>query len=196
VIRNGVDDAVFTPSGRRRPPRRTGGPWHVVVSSWSSDENKGWSEYLRLDALLAGRGDVELTVVGRPPPGARFRHARTLGAQPPDRLAATLRDADVLLQLARWETCSNALLEGLACGLAAVYLDSGANAEVAAPYGVAWGGDLLAALGELEPRFEGIVERLQGSPFGIGPVADRYQEVLESVAAGREPAVTALDPPA
>jgi glycosyltransferase involved in cell wall biosynthesis len=31
VIRNGVDDTVFTPSGRRRPPRRTGGPWHVVV---------------------------------------------------------------------------------------------------------------------------------------------------------------------
>jgi glycosyltransferase involved in cell wall biosynthesis len=184
VIVNGVDDAVFAPGGVTRQP---GDTWRVVVSSWSSDENKGYPEYRQIDAALVGRGDVELTLVGRVPPAPPLCAARVLGPQPPRKLADTLRAHHVVLQLARWETCSNALLEGLSCGLPAVYLDSGANAELAAPYGAAWEGDLPAALAALEPRYAEIVELLRGRPFRIAPVADRYLDVLESVAAGRDP---------
>ena len=103
----------------------------VVISSWSSDEHKGFPEYRRIDEQLAGHDDVSVTLVGRAPSDAAFGHIRVLGPRGPRRLADTLCRAHVILQLARWETCSNALLEGLSCGLPAVYLDSGANAEVA-----------------------------------------------------------------
>jgi glycosyltransferase involved in cell wall biosynthesis len=193
VIRNGVDETVFSSHGGRFPwrhafsPRRRGEPWRVVISSWSADENKGFDEYRRIDHELRVRADVRVTLVGRVPPDAGFRSIRVLSPRGPQRLANTLRRGHVILQLARWETCSNALLEGLACGLPAVYLDSGANAELAAPYGVAYGGELPAALAELEPRYDEIVARLREEPFRIGPVADRYLEVLDAVAAGREP---------
>lgn len=193
VILNGVDDTVFAPAPDP-PARRAGDPWRVVVSSWSSDENKGYPEYRRIDAQLVSRSDVEVTFVGRPPRDAGLTHMRVLGPQPPARLAETLRTGHVILQLAQWETCSNALLEGLACGLAAVYLDSGANAEIAAGYGVAYADGLFAALAELEPLHDGIVGRLRERPFAIGPVAERYLDVLEAAAAGREPAGAELIP--
>lgn len=190
VIPNGVDDAVFhpdRPEGADGPAWRPGQPLRVVVSTWSSDENKGFAEYRRIDEQLAGRRDVEVTLVGRVPDGTRFRHIRVVRPQPPNELAVTLRRHHVVLQLAKWETCSNALLEGLSCGLPAVYLDSGANAELAAPYGEPYEGDLFAALDRLRPRYEAIVAALAARPFRIGLVADRYVEVLEAVADGREP---------
>ena len=186
VIRNGVDGEIFNPGGRRS----LGHPVDVVVSSWSSDENKGFPEYRRIDGGLAG-GEIRVTLVGRAPADAGFRHIRVLRPRGPRRLAAVLRRSHVILQLAKWETCSNALIEGLACGLPAVYLDSGANAELAAPYGVAYEGDLVSALDALQPRYDEIVAALEEQPFRIGLVADRYQSLLETVAAGREPDVTA-----
>ena len=185
VIWNGVDEAVFNAADRRfwRPRE----PLEVLVSSWSSDENKGFPEYSRIDGQLAGRVDVRVTLVGRAPENANLRNIRVLGARGPHRLAGTLRRGHVILQLAKWETCSNALLEGLNCGLPAVYLDSGANAEIAAHYGVAYEGDLFAALETLRPRYDDIVASLPENPYRIRLVADRYVAVFEAVLAGRTP---------
>jgi len=184
VIHNGVDATVFHASGRSF--RRVGEPWEVIVSSWSADDSKGFPEYRRIDASLAGRADVRMTLVGRVPPDARFERVRVLSARGPRRLASTLRRNHVILQLAKWETCSNALLEGMNCGLPAVYLDSGANGEIASAYGVPYAGDLIAALAGLEDRYDDIVARLPENPYRIGLVADRYLAVLEAVVAGRE----------
>ena len=194
VIHNGVDEAIFNLEERRIPfGRRRRSFWEpgqtlrVVVSSWSSDENKGFPEYRRIDGRLGGRTDVQVTLVGRPPADAAFEHFRVLRPRGPRRLADVLRRGHVILQLAKWETCSNALLEGLNCGLPAVYLDSGANAEIAAPYGVAYEGDLFDALDGVRDRYTDIVARLPENPYRISLVADRYLEVLESVAAGAAP---------
>ncbi len=185
VIANGVDETVFNPGGHRA--WRQGEPLRVVVSTWSADENKGHPEYRRIDEQLAGRRDLTVTLVGRVPEGRRLRHIRVLPPQPPPKLAETLRGHHVLLQLAKWETCSNALIEGLNCGLPAVYLDSGANAEVAGPYGVPYDGDLFSALDSIRARYEALVARLPENPYRISVVADRYLAVLGAVAAGRQP---------
>lgn len=193
VIHNGVDPSIFNLEQRHLLGRRLRSFWQpgealrVVVSSWSADENKGFPEYRRIDGQLGGRDDLRVTLVGRVPEGTRFRHIEVLGPRGPRRLADALRREHVILQLARFETCSNALLEALNCGLPAVYLDSGANAELAADFGVPYEGDLFAALAAVRAGYDGIVSRLPDNPYRIGPVADRYLAVLEAVAAGRAP---------
>ena len=192
VIHNGVDDRVFSPLEPRGLLRRSGlrafwtegSPMRVIVVAWSTDANKGFAEYARVDETLAGRTDVEMALVGRIPEGFRPRHIRRYAARPSRRLPPLLRRQHVVLQLARHETCSNALLEALACGLPAIYLDSGSNDEIAGEYGVVYEGDLFAALERLKPRYREIVEKLVRQPFRIGPVADRYLAVLERVASG------------
>ena len=189
IVPNGVDEAVFNrePGRGSRSPWRDGEPVRVIVSTWSSDETKGFRLYREIDATLAGRRDVRLALVGRVPAGTRLTSFRMHRPRGPSRLAALLKREHVLLHLTEHESCSNALIEGINCGLPAVYLDSGANDEVARAYGVRWEGDLLEALARLAPRYGEIVARIPENPFRISLVGGRYLEVLEAVAEGREP---------
>ncbi|MFN8224341.1 MAG: hypothetical protein U0R50_13965 [Gaiellales bacterium] len=189
---NGIDPEVFnrTVTPRLRAPRRrafwrTGEPVRVVISTWSTDESKGFPYYRELDRELRGRRDVRVTLVGRSPVDAGFRAIRVVKARGADRLAAYLKRQHVLLQLTSWESCSNALLEGINCGLPAIYLDSGANAEIGGPYGVPWNGSLDEALARLLPRYDELVARIEENPYTIDRVATVYHRILESVAAGK-----------
>lgn len=193
VIPNGVDTSIFNTIRVRRfrgsRPRewwRPTDPVRLVVSTWSTDPSKGWSEVSRVAERLRDRRDATLTVVGRVPSGCELPATRTLGPRRAEELAEILKRAHVILNLTQWESCSNALIEGLNCGLPAIYLDSGANREVAGEYGVAYEGDIVEALDEIRRRYADIVARLPENPYRIEPVAARYLAVLASVAAGDE----------
>ncbi len=195
VISNGVDENVFNtvekPRFRRPRPRRNwvrGQPLELIVSAWSTDPSKGFAEYAVIDEALRGRRDVRLTIVGRTPRGVRFRAARVHRPVPSPKLAALLKRHHVLLQLTRWESCSNALIEGLNCGLPAIYLESGANGEVAAPYGVPYRDSIDEAVSALSERYGQILEALPENPYRISLIGKRYLDVLEAVANGRMPA--------
>lgn len=187
IIHNGVDESVFNqragwgPWRRRRDPWSPGTPLQVVVSSWSTDPNKGFADYALIDRELGQRTDVQLTVVGRVPPDDAFEHTRVLGPYGPRRLARVLRRSHVLLQLARFETCSNSLIEGINCGLPVIYLDSGSNAEVAGGYGVEFRAEFSNALDEVRRRYDELFERTLANPYRSEVVVPRYVEVLERV---------------
>jgi glycosyltransferase involved in cell wall biosynthesis len=182
VIPNGVDESVFNLDVRRgflhRVGRRSfwapGLPLRVAISTWSTDPNKGFAEYVRVDGELVGRDDLEVVLIGRVPLDVRFREIKVVAPQPPVRLAAQLKRAHVLLQLARYETCSNALIEGINCGLPAIYLDSGSNAELAAEYGVEYRGDFVEAAARVQERYEDVLQRIPDNPYRISNVVERY----------------------
>jgi glycosyltransferase involved in cell wall biosynthesis len=187
VIHNGVDETIFNQTvttgwlRRRQVPRpRWDGrePLRVVISTWSTDPNKGFEDYLAIDRQLQGRRDVVVSLVGRTPPGLRFRSITVYPAQRRAGLARILKRSHVVLQLARYETCSNALIEGINCGLPAIYLDSGSNAEIAACYGVRYEGNWDAALEAVRAGYTEYVERLHSNPFRISVVGPRYVEVM------------------
>lgn len=182
VIHNGVDERRFHPVGHEY--WKGSEPIRMVISTWSTDENKGFGDYRRIDAEVTGRRDLRLTLVGRVPEGTRFRTIRVVPPLPESDLARELRSHHVLLQLARYETCSNALIEGINCGLPAVYLDSGSNREVAEPYGVEYRGSLIEALDGLRPRYAEIVERIPSNPFRISLVVERYLDLFERILSG------------
>jgi hypothetical protein len=186
IVPNGVDEAIFNTA--RQPRTHVPTPVRVIVSTWSTDETKGFRYYREIDRAFRAADDVRLELVGRVPSGTQLRSFRVHRARGPKRLAALLRERDVLLHLTEHESCSNALIEGLNCGLPAVFLASGANAEVAGDFGVPWAGDLREALAQLMPRYGEIVARLPANPFRISLVGPRYLEILEAVAEGREPA--------
>jgi glycosyltransferase involved in cell wall biosynthesis len=189
VIHNGVDEDVFNLRERRlfgsRERRFWDGrePLRVVISTWSDDENKGFADYRAIDAALGSPEDVQLTLVGRVPAGTEFAHIRHVGPRGVGALARFLKRQHVLLQLARYETCSNALLEGMNCGLPPVYLDSGSNAELADGYGVRYEGDFDAAVDAARAGYFEFVERLRTNPYRISQVLPRYLRVLEAAAA-------------
>lgn len=191
VIHNGVDERVFNTCVRRGPLRRAvtrdwwdgSTPIRVVVSTWSADERKGFAGYRLIDEQVEGRSDVELRLVGRVPEGTCFRNIRVLRPRGRERVAAVLRDSHVLLTLSEHETCSNAIIEGINCGLPVIYLDSGANAELAAPYGVPFDGSFVDALDRIRSDYRELADRTRDNPYRIGNVAPRYLDVLAGAAA-------------
>ena len=90
-----------------------------------------------------------------------------------------LREHDIFLTASRHEACSNALLEALACGLPALWLESGSNGEVGGA-----GGFGFASVEEVPPLLDRLVDEYEDrqARIGVPPlahVADRYLEVLD-----------------
>ena len=132
VIVNAVDPAIFHARGRVPLSR----PVRVITTSWSDNPRKGAAILRELESLL-DPARYELTFAGRTQ--ERFDRVRTLAPLPSEPLAELLREQHLFLAPFRDDPCSNALLEGLACGLPALYLDSGGNPELVGEAGFGFG---------------------------------------------------------
>ncbi len=113
---------------------------------------------------------------------ARVRHVPPVDSHG---VAELLREHDAYLAPSRDDPCSNALLEALACGLPAAYLDSGGHPELVGEGGLPF----------REPEeLPGVLERLAADLDGfrariavpaLSDVADAYAKVLGIGSAAR-----------
>ena len=120
VIPNAVDPSIFYPPSEREP--LAGRRVRLVASSWSDNRRKGSDTLQWLDRNL-DHDRYELTFAGRAP--VNFGRILTVGPLRTRELADLLRTQDVYLAASLHDPCSNALLEGLACGLPTAYASSG-----------------------------------------------------------------------
>ena len=173
VISNTVDPALFHPPAERVP--LAGRKARVIATSWSDNVGKGAETLSWLDRNLDG-DRYELTFVGRAP--ARFERIRVVGPVASTEVARLLGQHDVYLAPSRDDPCSNALLEALACGLPAAYLQSGGHPELVGDAGLPFREDeelpevLDRLVAELDERRAAI--RVQS----LAAVADRYLSIL------------------
>ena len=173
VISNAPDPAVFNAEGRA--VLRDGKPVRLITTSWSDNPRKGADVIADLERLL-DPARYELTFVGRSP--VAFAGARVVSPVPSLEVARLLREHDVFVFASLNEACSNSLLEALACGLPALYVDSGSNGEVVGGAGIAFrdAADAVARLDELVERYEELQAAI--SVPSLAETADRYLEVL------------------
>ena len=180
VIPNAVDPAIFHPPEEREALE--GRKVRVVASSWSVNPRKGADTFAWLDRHL-DRDRYELTYLGQPP--MPFEWIRAVGPLPSDEVADELRRGDVYVAASRDDPCSNALLEALACGLPAAYLESGGHPELVGRGGLPFRADeeLPEVLDLLVAGLDGFREAI-ATP-SLGSVADRYLEALGLASTGR-----------
>jgi glycosyltransferase involved in cell wall biosynthesis len=173
VIPNAVDPALFHPPAARQA--LDGRPVRLITTSWSDNPNKGAATLARLEETLDPER-FSLTFVGRSP--VSFRRIRMVPPVASERVAELLREHDAFVMPSRHESCSNALLEALACGLPAAYVASGGNAEIVGEAGIPFADDEDAA-----PAVERLVAELEKRRARIAipslaQVTDRYVEVM------------------
>ena len=125
VIMNAADPTLFHPKGRQ-PFRRTR-KIRLISTSWSSNPNKGAPVYKWLEDHLDWHR-YDYTFVGQTP--LEFERIRAIPAVPSYKLADLLRQHDIYITASLHDPCSNALIEALACGLPAIYADSGGHPEI------------------------------------------------------------------
>ncbi|CAN5146565.1 hypothetical protein BH09ACT13_BH09ACT13_10520 [soil metagenome] len=173
VIPNAVDPSIFHPRNEREA--LAGRKLRLIATSWSDNPNKGGEVLSWLDRH-ADTARFEVTFVGRSP--EPFRTIRSVGPLASAALAEELRRHDVYLAASKNDPCSNALLEGLSCGLPAVFRASGGHPEL-----VGDGGLPFSEPEELPEVVERLAAELDERRAAIrvlplSAVADRYLEVL------------------
>jgi glycosyltransferase involved in cell wall biosynthesis len=173
VITNTVDPAIFHPPERREPVE--GRPLRVIASSWSQNPHKGSQVLAWLDREV-DPARVAVTFVGQSP--RRFERIRHVPPVDSHGVARLLREHDVYVAASRNDPCSNALLEALACGLPAAYLESGGHPELVGEGGLPFRepDELPGVLERLAADLDGF--RAKVSVPSLAAIADAYLAVL------------------
>jgi glycosyltransferase involved in cell wall biosynthesis len=131
------------------------------------DENLDWD---RFEYTFIGNVSEKLT---------RIRHVPPV---PSSHLAQMLKEHDIYITASKNDPCSNALIEGLSCGLPALYLDSGGHAEL-----VGYGGLPFQSNEELLSQLETLVEHYEMfqnliSVPSLDSVAEKYLAIAREAA--------------
>jgi glycosyltransferase involved in cell wall biosynthesis len=174
LIPNAPDPGIFHPPAEPTPI--AGRRVRVIATSWSMNPRKGGDVLAWADEHL-DRDRFEVTFAGQTE--SRFERVRVIEPLASEPLADLLRAQDVYLAASRDDPCSNALLEGLACGLPAAFLRSGGHPELVGDGGIGFDDaeELPDVLGRLAAELD---ERRAAIRVPVlAEVADRYIEVLQ-----------------
>ena len=173
LIPNAPDPEIFHPpaawnalEGRRL---------RVIATSWSDNPRKGADVLEWLDSHL-DEDELEVTFAGRTE--TKFERIRVVGPLASQELAELLRAQDVYLAASRDDPSSNALLEGLACGLPTAFLRSGGHPELVGEGGLGFDDaeELPELFAQLRPELD--VRRAAIRVPALADVTERYLEVL------------------
>lgn len=190
VIVNGVDETIFNPHTTRifncwKPNFRKfwdhNTVFRLAIVTWSTDAAKGFDEYQKFDAALDNTSRVEIWFIGRMPSELSFRNIRCFPARSHAGLARLLQQCHGFIQMATFETCSNALLEAISCGLPAIYKDSGSSKELAREFGVEYLGDPIAAIAELQRKYDLLLRKTLTNTYSIQYAGNNYFNLIKEL---------------
>lgn len=175
VIWNGVDIEKFYPSNKKKPEKLL----KLVAVSWSDNLRKGAEQVAQVSKLP----HTKITFIGRWPSAVSSASVEIIPPVSHDVLPDILREHDAMLNMAQNEACSNAILEGIACGLPIIYHPSGGTPEIIQGCGVSGLPDLPKALEELKDRYPELrrncIERQDA--LSIYSVAEKYLAVFQKI---------------
>lgn len=127
VIMNAVNSTIFYPKQQTVDINKLNGKIKIIATSWSDNARKGADVYKWLDDNL-NFSIFDMTFVGNVK--GNFRNINVIPAVPSEVLANHLRNSHIYITASLNDPCSNALTEALACGLPALYKNSGGHPEI------------------------------------------------------------------
>ena len=192
VIHNGVDKSIFNAQsnrsglfgiGRGNPRTLWDSSERLVlgVLTWSKDINKGFEDYLKFDKALNTYSNVEIRFLGRKPDDIKFEKINIYRPRYRKGVAKFLKSCNGFIQMARHETCSNALIEAISCGLPVIYVDSGCSQELAEGCGVKFTGDADHSINTLMSNYASLATNAARKDFSIESVGQRYLHLFNQL---------------
>lgn len=173
VIHNSVDGSLFHCKGRI--DTRLDRKFRLITTAWSSNPNKGGAVYSEIEKILDWNR-YSWTFVGNTT--ERFGQINCLPAMPSHALGNVLRKHDIFVTSSLHESCSNAILEALACGLPVAFIDSGSNGELVKDAGEKFTDASTAciAIEKISKSWNEYSKRIQFT--SMESVAEKYVQIL------------------
>lgn len=176
IIHNAVDSDIFHAIGR--VPFSTRRKIRLISTSWSNNPRKGGPMYKWIDQNI-DRDRFEYTFVGNV--SEELEYAQCIPPVSSEELAGILRQHDIYVTASQNDPCSNALIEALACGLPALYLNDGGHPELVRSGGLPFHSpeDFLPALRVLTDNYEVFQQLITFSR--LDDVAEKYLALAREV---------------
>jgi len=137
-IFNKQDKSLFNKSGKIK----------IIAVSWSVSTLKGFDIYKFLDDNL-DFNKYQMVFVGRSP--IEFKNIKMIKPVEQLELAGILKQNDIFITASKIESCSNALIEALSCGLPCLAFNSSSNPEI-----IGQGGELFNSAEDLLKKIDKI----------------------------------------
>lgn len=146
VIYNAPNEQIFNTQGKSLFNKNN--KVKIIAVSWSQNALKGFDIYKFLDENLDFK-KYQMTFVGRSP--VEFKNIKMIKPQIPEKVAEILKKSDIFISGSKIESCSNALIEALSCGLPSLAFNSSSNPEI-----VGRGGELFNSEEDLLKKIDKI----------------------------------------
>jgi glycosyltransferase involved in cell wall biosynthesis len=174
IIHNAVDADIFNRNGKL--PFNRNRKIRLISISWSGNPRKGGAIYHWIEEHLDWKL-FEYTFVGNT--SEPLLKAQQLSPVGSEELAKIIKQHDIYITASQNDPCSNALIEALACGLPALYLNSGGHPELVGMGGLPFEGvdDIMLQLEAMVNNYE-IHQNLIVVPT-IRQVAEKYLAVMK-----------------
>jgi glycosyltransferase involved in cell wall biosynthesis len=174
IFPNAVDPRIF--HSKSRIPFSSRRKIRLISTSWSRNPRKGFETYKWIEENL-DRDQFEYTFVGNAP--FEFDYINHIPSQPSKVLGRILRNHDIYVIASKNDPCSNALIEALACGLPALYLNEGGHAELVGYGGLGFSEkeEILPLLDRLVRNFE-LFQKLIYIPT-LDEIAEKYLSLFK-----------------
>lgn len=124
IVYNSINPEIFYP---KKNAELKSNKIKIISASWSDNPKKGGAVYKWLDGNLDFQ-KIEYTFVGRVK--ETLSNIKLVPPVDSQKLADMLRDHDIYITASENDPCSNSLIEALACGLPAIYRNSGGHPEL------------------------------------------------------------------
>ncbi len=184
VIPNACDPLLF--NRERRVAYSRDRKLRLIATSWSSNWRKGFGTYQWLDENLSFER-YDMTFVGNSP--VAFRNIRHVPPVAGATLGRILKEHDVYITASEKETCSNALIEALTCGLPAIALRDAGNPALVGRGGLLFdrSEEIPALIEQIAGDYECFQARIcvKSVDDVLEQYASLFGHVLGEVAAGR-----------
>jgi len=174
VVHNAPDPKIFYPPQKKLLKNKV----RLVASSWSTNKRKGFDIYEYLDENL-DFSRYDFTFIGNSP--KLFKNIEHKQPMTSDDFANELRTYDLYIHASHMESCSNALIEAMSCGLVPVALNNTSHPEIVSSGGLLFNGteDVLLVIEQAVKQFDNLYSKLQ--PPRLDDVGRAYADFAQSI---------------
>ena len=180
VIMSGSDKDIFFP--RTDQIKKEYEKFKIVTHHWSSNINKGYNTYKKLDDLLnqkVWKNKIEFTYIGNISKEFELLHTKIIKPLNGKLLADELRKHHIYLTGSINEPSGNHHIEAALCGLPIIYYDSGGIPEYCRDFGISFVDNLEEALKNMIIKYDVLKNTIKSYPFNSVKMSQDYLSLFQ-----------------
>jgi len=188
VILGGGDSNIFTQNNITKWDKDK--KFKLVSHHWSSNKNKGFEIYNRIDSLLDDEfwsDKLEFNYIGNKPLETSFKNINLIQPLSGTALAGELKKCNGYITASVNEPSGNHHIEAGQCGLPIMYIDSGGIPEYCKDFGLEYNtSNLEEKLLHLMKNYDDYFNKMKNYPHNNENMMKQYHDIFENLIQNRK----------